>query len=252
MNEPVALLERLDAIGTSLASRPAALALVGVGSVGTSTDRLDAFSDLDFFVIVEAEAKDAFIADLEWLRVVHPISFSFQNTVDGHKALFDDGIFCEFAVFSPAELEGAAFHGARTVWARDGVGYPTVGARGSRALPTPDVLASEALSNLYVGLLRERRGEHFAAFRMIQTHALDRIMELHDVLGDASDVERDPYGSERRFEARRPGAAAVVHGCALGIERNAASAAAMLAHLDTTLGVNAAMRRQIERLLETT
>ncbi len=250
MNEPVALLERLDAIGTSLASHATAIALLGVGSVGASTDRLDEFSDLDFFAIVEADAKLAFIADLGWLSDVQPISFAFQNTPDGHKVLFDDGIFCEFAVFTPAELERADFRRARTVWAREGIELSSSGAAPARTLPTVEVLANEALSNLYVGLLRERRGEHLAAFRMIQTNALDRILELHDVLGAERDVERDPYGSERRFEARHPDVSDLVRGFALGIERNDTAAAALLDHLETTVGVDAAMRRQIERLLE--
>src|SRR5947209_255836 len=99
-----ALLGRLDAIAASLARREHTLALIGLGSVGDQLDRLDAYSDLDFFAIVEHGYKAAFIEDLTWLQETAPIAFSFQNTRDGHKVLFEDGIYAEFAVFDPGEL----------------------------------------------------------------------------------------------------------------------------------------------------
>ena len=47
------LLQRLDEIGRSLERSGHALALIGLGSVGTELDRLDDYADLDFFAIVE-------------------------------------------------------------------------------------------------------------------------------------------------------------------------------------------------------
>ena len=58
------LLSRLDAIGASLARRGDALALLGLGSVGVETDRIDDFSDLDFFAIVEPGRKARYLDDL--------------------------------------------------------------------------------------------------------------------------------------------------------------------------------------------
>ena len=74
------LLDRLDAIGASLAQSGHGLALIGLGSVGEERQRLDEYSDLDFFAIVQPGYKDAFIGDLGWLERVHPIDFAFQNT----------------------------------------------------------------------------------------------------------------------------------------------------------------------------
>jgi hypothetical protein len=51
------LLLGLDGIAASLASRPQALALLALGSCGVEVARLDRFSDLDFFVIVEEPAE---------------------------------------------------------------------------------------------------------------------------------------------------------------------------------------------------
>ena len=98
------LLKRLDDIGRSLAGRPDSLALIGLGSVGRELERLDDYSDLDFFVIVESDRKAGYIADLSWLAAAHPLAFAFRNSDDGHKFLFADGIYGEMAIFGPDEL----------------------------------------------------------------------------------------------------------------------------------------------------
>ena len=99
MHKRELLLRRLDEIASSLQRTDGALALLGLGSVGLETERLDEYSDLDFFVVVRDGCKAAFIESLGWLERVRPIAFAYRNTPDGHKALFDDGVFCEFAVF---------------------------------------------------------------------------------------------------------------------------------------------------------
>jgi hypothetical protein len=109
------LLTRLDEIGQSLAQSGHGLALIGLGSVGTELARIDAYSDLDFFAIVETGYKTQYIEDLSWLSRLCPIAYSFRNTVDGYKLLYTDGIFCEFAVFEPAELSHIPFAAGRKV-----------------------------------------------------------------------------------------------------------------------------------------
>ena len=99
------LLKRLDEIGHSLEQSNHALALIGLGSVGLELERLDAYSDLDFFVIVEPGYKHSFLDDLHWLSALCPVAYCFPNMEDGYKLLFEDGIFCEFAIFEPDELQ---------------------------------------------------------------------------------------------------------------------------------------------------
>lgn len=116
MDRKARLLARLDAIGESLKNTGDALALLGLGSVGLETARIDDYSDLDFFAIVKTGCKQAFIDDLGWLSVIHPVVYTFRNTRDGYKVLFEDGIFCEFAVFEPHELAAIPFAEGRIVW----------------------------------------------------------------------------------------------------------------------------------------
>lgn len=248
---PDQLLARLAAIGHALAQRPASIALIGLGSVGLETDRLDAWSDLDFFVIVDPGHKPHYLADLGWLSAPSPLAYQFANTADGYKALYADGIFCEFAVFEPAELATIPFAPGRIVWQRAdapaGLALPAQ-PTAARTPPTPEWLLGEALTNLYVGLGRERRGERLSATRFIQGYAVDRVLDLAEAAAAGRGVARDPFAVERRFEQRHPALADLLPTFVAGYAHNRAAALAILTYLEQQYAVNAAIAAAIRTL----
>jgi lincosamide nucleotidyltransferase B/F len=249
------LLQRLDAIGRSLEGTGNALALLALGSVGTELDRIDAYSDLDFFVVVRDGYRQAYLGDLGWLSSVHPIAYCFLNTLDGYKVLFEDGIYAEFAVFTMAELAQIEFPEGRIVWKAAGVDdairFPQRGT-GPGAGHTLEWLIGEALTNLYVGLGRYNRGERLSALRLIQVHAVDRILELAqrveaEQLGPAT--HRDAFAAERRFEQRFPTVVRELPRFMQGYDRSPESAATILAFLERHWEVNLAIAQAIRGLL---
>jgi hypothetical protein len=250
MNRRELLLKRLDEIAVSLQQTDSALALLGLGSVGLETARLDDYSDLDFFVVVREGSKAAFVDSLEWLARVHPIAFAYRNTPDGHKALFDDAVFCEFAVFEPRELSGIPFAPGRVVWKREGFAESMcTPSRTWTAVPhSAEWLLGEALSGLYVGLCRLQRGETLAAFLAIQVQVVGHVIELAQTLGPGRAVERDPFAEERRLERRYPGLAADLPSFMQGYRRNRGSALAILTFLERRFEVNPAMASEIRTL----
>jgi hypothetical protein len=230
---PALLLARLDAIGASLRDSGHAVALIGLGSVGLETRRLDEYSDLDFFAIVEPGYKARYIEQLDWLSTVHPVVWHFRNTADGCKALLSDGVFCEFAVFEPHELEHIPYAPGRIVWRRPDVDPAIAVPR--RSLPQarpPDEtwMVGEALGNLYVGLQRWRRGERLAGARLVQIHAVDRLIELDALRSPAAGADSaiDPFSRERRVEQRQPALAAELGSVMPGYERTPEAAVAVL------------------------
>lgn len=251
--DPSLLLRRLDEIAHSLEQSNHALALIGLGSIGLELERLDSFSDLDFFVVAEPGYKQAYLDDLRWLSDLCPIAYCFANSKDGYKLLFADHIFCEFAVFEPDELQSIPFAPGRIVWKRAGV-PATV----SQPAITPaieperslDWLLGEALTNLMVGLAREKRGEKLSAMRFIQGYAVDRILELAHYIEDAQDVPPDRYVNERRFEQRYPGVGGQIAACLQGYERNRESALAILTFLEQHFILNKEMCAVIRGLCE--
>jgi lincosamide nucleotidyltransferase len=249
MISPGRLLERIEAIGRSVASSGRSLAVIGLGSVGAELSRLDDYSDLDFFIIAQPGAKEDFLASLSWLEEAAPIAFAFMNTVDGYKVLFEDGIFAEMAVFEPGELAGIPFTGGRFVWRVPGFELP-VPLEGNQ-LPTAnsahsvDWLVNEALTNLYVGLGRFQRGEKLSAARFIQDHALDRVLELVLLIEEPGTVRADPFDRARRFERAFPQTAVHLPKFMPGYENSPAAARAILAFLDTHFDVNPAIKKAI-------
>jgi hypothetical protein len=245
--DPAELLSRLDEIGRALERSGHAWALLALGSVGLERERLDAYSDLDFFAVVEPGYKTQYIEDLDWLTAVAPVAFSFRNTPAGHKLLYTDGIFCEFAVFEPDELQHVPFAAGRVVWVRDGVDVSAL-QPGSVREPAPvDVEreVGEALTNLYVGLGRFRRGEKLSAARLVQGAAVDRILALAASVEPEKAAGRDPFAPERRAEQRFPVTATQLAHFVQGYERTPQSARAILTFLEDHFTVEPAMKAAI-------
>ncbi|THF68977.1 hypothetical protein E7T06_13995 [Deinococcus sp. Arct2-2] len=231
MPSPVHLLARLDAIASSLSEQLDALALLALGSVGREIGRLDEHSDLDFFVIVAPGATPNYLESLTWLEQAHPVTFSFPNTPDGRKILFEDGIFAEYAVFEQRELQHIPYASGRVVWQR-GDTLDALAVSGN--LPTPQTHSqewhiNEALTNLLVGLRREARGERLSATRFIQTYAVDYVLAPAALRWRAEPGDPDLFTPERRFEWRFPSVAARLLAMLQGDEHNRASALCTLA-----------------------
>jgi len=101
----------------------------------------------------------------------------------------------------------------------------------------------EALTNLYVGLKRYRRGEKLSAMRFVQVFALDRVLELAPALEAEQPAHRDPFNNERRLEQRFPRLCARLPEFAQGYDRTPESALALLGFLEQHFTVNAASAR---------
>jgi hypothetical protein len=246
------LLKRLDDIGKSLERSGHALALIGLGSVGVELDRLDSYSDLDFFVIVEPGNKNSYMNNLDWLNNINKIAYHFQNTKDGYKLLFEDGIFCEFAIFEPNELDSISLSGSRIVWSQ-----PQAANISKNPITTPSAniqkrdkewLLGEALTNLYVGMAREKRGEKLSAMRYIQGYAVDRLLELVEYIESPTRVSEDAYAKERRFEQRFTSLSVYLPGWLQGYKRNRESALEILSFLKKNFEINEAIYAAIQKL----
>lgn len=247
------MLRRLDDLGTHLATRGDVLALFGLGSAGVEHDRLDEHSDLDFFVVVEDAAKPRYLDSIDWLQTPCPVAYSFANTADGRKALFADGIFAEYAVFTVGELARLPFAGARIVWQRDDAPAGLADCGPAPAGPQYDTIEfhlNEALTNLYVGLHRELRGERLSAARFIQSYAVDRVIALLNLTSPQVRHRRDPFDPSRRVEQAYPPDVLPLAAMVPGYERNRQAARAILDWLRERFAVDPVIASAIQPLLE--
>lgn len=248
MSHTQVLLSRLESIGQGLAASGHGLALLGLGSVGQELARLDDYSDLDFFAIVEPGWKRHFIDHLDWMTAQGSIAWCFLNTGDGYKLMYEDGVFCEFAVFEPAELCAIPFAAGRIVWQRPdfdaSICHP---APPQVAQPSTDVqwLVGEALTNIHVGLGRYLRGERLSALQFIQQYAFARLVDLALMREQAQPGFVDVFARERRLEQRYPAFAAELPALLAGYDGIVDSARAMLDHLRRHYAVPHVMDREI-------
>lgn len=248
------LLHRLDEIAKSLEQCGGALALLGLGSVGVERERIDEFSDLDFFVIVEPGCKQRFIDQLDWLENVHPLGFSFKNCEIGHKILFDDGIYGEYAVFEEKELDDARYTGGKIIWQH--ASFNNEGIVTGKA-PIPSIRANsidhvigEAVTNLYVGLGRYLRGEKLSAYRFIQVYPIDGLLTIMHLLEKEVSYFPDAFGNERRLERRFPSFASRLGDIVQGYDRTPQAALYLLAYLEEIYPVSPRMSQEIRRLAQ--
>jgi hypothetical protein len=248
---PQRLLQRLDSLGETLARRGDALALIGLGSVGVDLERLDDHSDLDFFVVVEDGAKQRYLDSIDWLEELAPIDFSFPNTFDGRKVLFGDGLFAEYAVFTLPELRAMSFPEGRMVWRRDDA---PEGLERARRTPepwshdAPEFQVNEALTNLYVGLHRDARGERLSAARLIQYHAVDRLLRFLELTERGAGPRQDTFVTERGAESRFGPDVLPLASMVPGYERNRDAALASLEWLEARADVDSTLAAAIRRL----
>ncbi len=247
------MLRRLDDLGAHLAARGDVLALIGLGSAGIEHDRLDEHSDLDFFVVVEDGAKARYLESIDWLAAPCPVAYSFANERHGRKALYADGVFVEYAVFTPDELARLPFTGARVVWQRADApaGLAHSGpAPGGPPFDTVEFHLNEALTNLYVGLHRELRGERLSAARFIQSHAVDRVLALLRLTGPPDAPGRDPFDPARRVETVYPPDVLPLAAMVPGYLHNTAAARAVLGWLAGRFDIDPVMQRAVRELLD--
>jgi hypothetical protein len=118
-----------------------------------------------------------------------------------------------------------------------------------RGAVTPDASVdhqvNEALTNLYVGLQREARGERLSAARLIQSHAVDRILTVLDLDGDSG---RDEFAVERRVEMRYGADVLPLAEMVPGYEHNREAALVILTWLEARADVDETLAAAIRAL----
>lgn len=240
------LFTRLDEIVTNLKKDPHVIALLTLGSVGLETKRIDEYSDLDFFVITEDGYASSYLLSHDWLETSSPLSFIFQNTVDGFKLLYQDGVYGECAIFNQSKLKDIPYHQARLHYLKEGSHFDfKVTNTMIHPKASKDYLMNEALTNLYVGLLRYHRGEIYSSYLFISHHALSNVLRL----ATYNDKVDDPFDISRRIEKNHPQLVPLLTVGIQGYEKVRESAHILVNYLESNYPVNQAIVARIKSLL---
>lgn len=246
-------LSRLDDLAADLATDAQVLAVLGLGSAGAQTHRFDEHSDIDFFVVVDSvSAKEAYLRDINWLGGFGgEVAYSFVNDPNGRKALFADGLFVEYAIFTPDQLAALPLAGVRVVWSRTGddLAHCSESVPAATAIDTVDFHLNEALTNLFVGLHRELRGERLTAMRFIQVYAVDRVLALVRLDPGSRLDHPDPFEGTRRVENAHLPHDLPLSLMVLGYDQNVNAAGAVLDWLMNRYSTDPVITQAIQQLL---
>ncbi len=194
-----------ESLTRSCVQHPKIIGLVLVGSTA-ETERVDEWSDHDFFVITETGDQELLRRDLSWLPNSESIAFWFRETEHGLKVVYNTGDVLEFAIFDCDELSGCMVNHHRLAYGNKAV---------EEALSTasnrlPDVVIGDDLADfrhflsvLVIQVGRARRGELLTAGQGIRGTAATALLKVltrrlpYDQRLDRLDVSR-------RFEFAHP------------------------------------------------
>ncbi len=194
-----------ESLTDSCKRNPKIIGLVLVGSTA-ETERVDEWSDHDFFVITESNDQEPLRQDLSWLPDSEKIAFWFRETAHGLKVVYDSGDVLEFAIFDCDELRGCTVNHHRLAYGNEEV---------ERALliatdRLPEVVVGDDLADfrhflsaLVIQVGRARRGELLTAGQGIRgtaTTALLKVLTRHL----PHDGQLDTLDVSRRFEFAHP------------------------------------------------
>ncbi|UKS29469.1 hypothetical protein LOZ80_11255 [Paenibacillus sp. HWE-109] len=246
INQKEKLLLRLEQISQSLQNTGVARALIGFGSVA-ETERMDAYSDLDFLAIAKKGSKLTLIENIDWLTSIAPIGYYYLFTKDGYRIFYEDGIYCDFGILEEDEVAQIPHANGRIIWCEEDFDQ-------SLCLPTHTCnyeetdlsrVVGDVLTSLYVGLCRFARGEKLSAARHIQHAAIDHLLSYSNQLVNETAYFKDLFQNERRYEIRYPSLAASLPNMIQGYEKCPESALAILAFIETHFDINLFMKNKI-------
>lgn len=184
--------------------RPEVIGLIFVGSAA-ATERVDQYSDQDFFLVVTQGAGESFRQDLSWLPSHETIAMRPRETAHGLKVIYENGDVLEFAVFEDSELELSSVNDYRVVLDRKDIAE-RMAKIAKRSVPAPGDRAQDFelfLSLILIGVGRARRGESLAAEQHIKSYALSFALKLLRATL-STNPKADSLNSFRRFELDYP------------------------------------------------
>lgn len=194
-----------ESLTNACIQHPKIIGLVLVGSTA-ETERVDEWSDHDFFVITETGDQEPLRRNLSWLPDSESIAFWFRETEHGLKVVYNSGEVLEFAIFDCGELRGCTVNHHRLAYGNEDVKEALSIAKNR----LPEVIVGDDLADfrhflsvLLIQVGRARRGELLTAGHGIRGTAATTLLKIftrrlpHDQRLDKLDVSR-------RFEFAHP------------------------------------------------
>lgn len=203
-----------DALARSAAEHLDVIGLVLVGSAA-DTERVDEWSDHDFFLVVKVGSGERMRDNLSWLPDHEEIVIASRETAHGLKVVYRNGHVLEFAVFEDPELEMASVNYWAVPVDKSNI-TERVKSLEAKTKGTPFDEEKEwglFLALILIGVGRARRGEILIAGQGIRSYGLKHVLgfvrDRRKPVPGTEDLE-DNLDRFRRFEKQYPAEAALI------------------------------------------
>jgi hypothetical protein len=199
----------------TLAADDRVLALIAIGSLARP-ERIDHWSDHDFWIIATADAQTNLLSDLSWLPNHAEIVLALRPAPHYYTVLFASGHIAEFAVFGPHDLSRGRLTDYRILFDKQDITarvQAIVTAVDQEQQSSYDATATfgHFLLLLGTGVGRAARGEQLSAYNYIFQYAVDELVTLITAHIPAHLPEQaDSFDPRRRFEQRYPDLSAIL------------------------------------------
>jgi hypothetical protein len=192
------------------------LALVALGSMA-QPERIDQWSDHDFWVVTRPESQDTLLTDLSWLPDAADIVLALRQAPQYYTVFYRSGHISEFAVFTPQQLTQGKTNAYRILFDRKHITeqvqaiYERTG-REPQGAEHDALLCGNFLVHIWMGVQRSRRGEVLSAYGYLTHAALnDLLLLLMRHVPTPQPALRDSFDPRRRFEQLYPAIGAAFH-----------------------------------------
>lgn len=172
-------------------------AVAAFGSLA-ETERFDQWSDLDFLVICDTARKETLLSSLHKLEAICPIDYLQIEYSDSVKLLFRDGVLCDFGIVTEQQVASFSHGEGRILWCTPSFSRDCIEKNTECVSCAPQDWIGDALIHVFVGLLRQKRGETAAAFEEIQISAVRSL--LSGMVEENHFPGNDPFSPLRRAE----------------------------------------------------
>lgn len=198
-----------DTLKNTLIADERVLALVAIGSLA-KPERIDHWSDHDFWVITTTEAQTDFLSNLSWLPNHTQVVLALRPAHQYNTVLYTSGHIAEFAVFGLHDLSRGRLTDYRVLFDRQNITtrlQTMVTQVHQEQHNSYDATATfgHFLITLCTGASRAARGEHLSAYTYIFHYAVDELLTLitHHIPAQLHE-QADSFDPRRRFEQRYP------------------------------------------------
>jgi hypothetical protein len=184
-------------------------ALIAIGSLARP-ERVDAWSDYDFWVITTTAAQIELLTDLSWLPDHPTIALALRLAEQYYTIVYTTGHIAESAIFGPHDLSRGRLSHYRMLFDKDDITARVQAlaedVRHEHEIGyNPSNTLGHFLVTLCTDAARAARGERLSAHTYIFQYAVDDLLTLitHQIAPQRPDLA-DPFDARRRFEQAYP------------------------------------------------